>query len=166
MRNLVATARIADELDLSALLSHRAFRGTAVRHSQWVGVRWGERRRYVALYANGKALSAGCASESEALAILRGVAEVLERIPPSNLVIENIVAVADMGRVVDLHGLSQAVAEAEYEPEQFPAVVLRLASGATALVFKSGKLVVTGSRSHAAVRDALEGLEEILYQTS
>ena len=54
--------------------------------------------------------------------------------------VENIVASTSFSEKLDLDVIAQSLEEAEYEPEQFPGLVYRLAHPKTAtLLFRSGK---------------------------
>ena len=54
--------------------------------------------------------------------------------------VENIVASTSFAEKLDLDVIAQSLEEAEYEPEQFPGLVYRLAIPKTAtLLFRSGK---------------------------
>lgn len=57
-------------------------------------------------------------------------------------------ASADLGTDLDLTQLAVGMSNAEYEPESFPGLVFRLKDPKTAtLLFRSGKIVCTGSKS-------------------
>jgi transcription initiation factor TFIID TATA-box-binding protein len=74
--------------------------------------------------------------------------------------IENVVASASLGLSLNLEMLSQKLDGAEYKPERFPGVVLRMESPKSAvLIFRSGKIVCTGAKS---VDGALEGFGRVL----
>ena len=62
--------------------------------------------------------------------------------------IENVVASASLGVPIKLEKLVSNLDNVEYEPEQFPGLVLRLKDPkAAALIFSSGKVVCTGAKS-------------------
>jgi transcription initiation factor TFIID TATA-box-binding protein len=62
--------------------------------------------------------------------------------------IENVVASASLGVKIKLENLVANMDGIEYEPEQFPGLVLRMKDPkAAALVFSSGKIVCTGAKS-------------------
>jgi transcription initiation factor TFIID TATA-box-binding protein len=62
--------------------------------------------------------------------------------------IENVVASAALGVPVKLEKIVSNLDGVEYEPEQFPGLVMRLKNPkAAALVFSSGKVVCTGAKS-------------------
>ncbi|WP_049796376.1 TATA-box-binding protein [Methanomassiliicoccus luminyensis] len=77
--------------------------------------------------------------------------------------IQNIVASADLGTELDLTQLVVEMENAEYEPESFPGLVFRLKKPKTAtLIFRSGKIVCTGSKSIGDVKQAIQMVTESL----
>ena len=74
--------------------------------------------------------------------------------------IENIVATVSLDQELDLRLIERVILTAEYNPEQFPGLVYRLDEPrVTALIFKSGKMVVTGAKS---TRDLIEAVKKIV----
>jgi len=74
----------------------------------------------------------------------------------SNLNVQNIVATASLGKPVSLTKLARSQSNTEYNPEQFPGLVLRITKPKSAvLVFSSGNLVCTGTKSVAQVREVI-----------
>jgi len=74
----------------------------------------------------------------------------------TNFKIQNIVATASLGARVPLTKLVQSQANTEYNPEQFPGLVLRIKKPKSAvLVFSSGNLVCTGTKSVAQVGEVI-----------
>lgn len=66
-------------------------------------------------------------------------------------------ASANLGIELDLSTLALGLSGAEYEPEQFPGLIYRLKNPKSAtLLFRSGKLVCTGSRSLSNVKQAID----------
>jgi len=62
--------------------------------------------------------------------------------------IENIVATVTLDQTLDLYAMERSVPNVEYDPDQFPGLIYRLESPkVTSLIFKSGKMVVTGAKS-------------------
>ena len=62
--------------------------------------------------------------------------------------IVNVVASATIEQKLDLNDITKKFPDVEYHPEQFPGAVFRLKSPKTAtLLFTSGKMVCTGSKS-------------------
>src|SRR3989338_6084124 len=77
----------------------------------------------------------------------------------SNLKIQNIVATASLGKRVPLVKFASSQASSEYNPEQFPGLVLRVKKPKSAvLVFSSGNLVCTVTKSVAQVKEVIEAV--------
>ena len=77
----------------------------------------------------------------------------------SNLRIQNIVATTSLGKPVSLTKLARAHSNTEYNPEQFPGLVLRIPKPKSAvLVFSSGNLVCTGTKSVSQVKEVIEAV--------
>ncbi|CAM9451722.1 unnamed protein product [Ascophyllum nodosum] len=78
----------------------------------------------------------------------------------------NMTATANMGCQIDLRTVVTRARNAEYNPKRFSACVVRLINSkepkATALIFKTGKIVVTGAKSAAAVDYACSKFAAIL----
>ncbi|RLG19108.1 TATA-box-binding protein [Nanoarchaeota archaeon] len=76
-----------------------------------------------------------------------------------NIKVENVVASADLHAEIPLEKVASTLPNTEYNPEQFPGLVLRLKKmGITALVFSSGKIVCTGARNERGVREGVRGI--------
>ena len=74
----------------------------------------------------------------------------------TNLKVQNIVATASLGTKVPLVKLVRSQANTEYNPEQFPGLVLRIKKPKSAvLVFSSGNIVCTGTKSVKQVADVI-----------
>jgi len=79
------------------------------------------------------------------------------------VIVENIVASTSFSEKLDLDVIAQSLEEAEYEPEQFPGLVYRLASPKTAtLLFRSGKANCTGAKNVEDVRKTVDIIAEKL----
>jgi len=77
--------------------------------------------------------------------------------PKSSLKIQNIVATTSLGKDIVLTKLAKTIPNTEYNPEQFPGLVLRVKEPKSAvLVFSSGNLVCTGTKSVAQVKLVIE----------
>ncbi|OYT42792.1 MAG: TATA-box-binding protein [Candidatus Aenigmarchaeota archaeon ex4484_224] len=77
--------------------------------------------------------------------------------------IENIVASGSLGIQVPLQKIVANIEGAEYEPEQFPGLVLRMKNPkSAALIFSSGKIVCTGTRTQKDLQKALKKLVSLV----
>jgi len=71
--------------------------------------------------------------------------------------IENVVASADVMQKMDLDDITRKFPDVEYHPDQFPGLVFRLKIPKTAtLIFTSGKMVCTGSKSEEMAKKAVK----------
>ena len=71
--------------------------------------------------------------------------------------IQNIVISASLDKDIPLIKLAEALPNTEYNPEQFPGLVMRIKEPKTsALIFSSGKIVCTGAKSMLKVREAVK----------
>ncbi|MBR1369971.1 transcription factor [Methanocalculus chunghsingensis] len=83
--------------------------------------------------------------------------------PEDSLKIENIVASAKVCDSLDLPTLAAEIKGAEYNKKRFPGVVLRMTDPKiAALVFGSGKVVLTGAKSIESLNRGLEILGGLL----
>eukprot|EP01104_Vermistella_antarctica_P004926 TRINITY_DN15349_c0_g1_i1.p1 TRINITY_DN15349_c0_g1~~TRINITY_DN15349_c0_g1_i1.p1 ORF type:complete len:267 (-),score=46.58 TRINITY_DN15349_c0_g1_i1:172-972(-) len=63
-------------------------------------------------------------------------------------VLQNVVSTVNLGTRLDLKKIALKARNAEYKPQRFPAVIVRIRKPqTTALIFASGKVVCTGARS-------------------
>lgn len=75
----------------------------------------------------------------------------------SSYKVQNIVATTSLGKPVPLTKLARKQANTEYNPETFPGLVLRIQEPKSAvLVFSSGNLVCTGTKSVSQVRKVVD----------
>jgi len=82
--------------------------------------------------------------------------------------VNNIVVSLSLGVSLDLKTLAMTLRNTEYNPKRFPAVIMRIREPkSTALLFKSGKMVVVGTKSlkesHVAARKFGRALKKVGY---
>ena len=76
-----------------------------------------------------------------------------------NIKVQNMVASGSIGMDLNLNSLAVQLENTEYEPEQFPGLVYKLAgTRATFLLFSNGKIVCTGTRSEKKLHEAIDQL--------
>jgi len=77
----------------------------------------------------------------------------------SNYKIQNIVATTSLEKPIPLTKLARTQPNTEYNPETFPGLVLRVKEPKSAvLVFSSGNLVCTGTKSVSQVREVIQAV--------
>lgn len=80
--------------------------------------------------------------------------------------VQNIVLKTDLGAELNLDALSVGlgIEQTEYEPEQFPGVVYQLQDGSVALLFRTGKCLINGSKTYAQAIDNAKEIESELEE--
>lgn len=82
----------------------------------------------------------------------------------ATLKIENMVASTSVGDYIDLVQTAELFDGAEYDPEHFSGVIIRLKDpSSTVLVFRSGKMVSTGAKGYEIVEDGIGRVVEVLF---
>ena len=77
--------------------------------------------------------------------------------PKKTINIENVVASTGIGQELDLQSVAMDLEGADYDPEQFPGLVYRLDDpDVVALLFGSGKLVITGGKKPEDAKEAVD----------
>src|SRR3990172_6188151 len=74
----------------------------------------------------------------------------------SKIKIQNIVVSTSLEQDIPLIKLAETLPNTEYNPEQFPGLVMRIRNPKTsALIFSSGKVVCTGAKSMTKVKESI-----------
>ena len=84
------------------------------------------------------------------------------KIHKKEIAVVNIVMSSALEKAIPLEKMAATLSNTEYNPEQFPGLVLRIKEPKTsALIFSSGKIVLTGART---MEDVQKGIEAIIKQ--
>jgi len=155
VENVVANARIAEELDLqyieskleAAVFTKKKFPGLVYRTK--------EPKSAFLIFRSGKVVCTGSKTEE-------GVRIVMDRLSADlrslgievaehpEFKVQNIVASANIGKELNLGAIvvGLELEGMEYEPEVFPGLVYRITDPKSAiLIFSSGRLVITGGKT-------------------
>lgn len=170
IENVVASATLDQRIDLSAIM--KVFRNVEYRPKQFPGLVFRLKRPKTAtlIFASGKMVCTGSKSEQQARAAVRKVVRELQNsgiiiLSKPKIVIQNIVASANLGGSIDLEMAVARMENVMYEPEQFPGLILRMAvPKVVMLLFASGKLVCTGAKNEEMVNEAVEALRRMLEE--
>ena len=168
VENVVATATLGQKLDLIAIM--KVFRNVEYRPKKFPGLVFRLKRPKTAtlIFSTGKMVCTGAKSEKLARTAIRKVVRELKNsgiiiLGKPEIVIQNIVATANLHGLVDLEAAVDVLENVMYEPEQFPGLIYRMADPKVViLVFASGKLVCTGGKSAEMVDVAVVKLHGIL----
>ena len=82
---------------------------------------------------------------------------------PRDIRVVNIVVSTSLEHDIPLEKMAATLSNTEYNPEQFPGLVIRIKDPKTsALIFSSGKVVCTGARSMDKVHESIDRIIESL----
>jgi TATA-box binding protein (TBP) (component of TFIID and TFIIIB) len=124
----------------------------------------------VTIFTSGKLISVGTRSETDASEELRQTERFLVRkgfikSVHVNVTVRNIVAKVDFEMPINLEELASKFTLI-YEPEQFPAGILRISepARATLLLFASGRAIIAGLKSSDQIEPLTNRLMNIILQ--
>ena len=171
IENVVANTAIGQDIDLKSLTL--ALEGADYDPEKFPGLvyRTKDPKTAALIFRSGKIVCTGAKSIEDVGKGLKKVFKNLESVgikvmPNPDITVQNIVASADLGSVLNLNAIAIGLGleNIEYEPEQFPGLVYRLdVPKVVVLLFGSGKLVVTGGKkpqnAEAAVDRIVKELE-------
>ncbi len=172
IENVVASATLNQKVDLNAVV--KGYPGVEYRPEQFPGLVFRLKRPKTAtlIFNSGKMVCTGAKSEKEARRAVMKVIKELKRggiiiISKPELKIQNIVASAGLGGMIDLEKAAYTLGRTMYEPEQFPGLIYRMEEPKVViLLFASGKLVCTGAKKEQDVFDAVQKLHALLEEKS
>lgn len=79
--------------------------------------------------------------------------------------IQNVVCTVNLGVQLDLKRIALKARNAEYNPRRFAAVIMRIRDPkTTALIFSSGKMVITGAKSEEAAKTSCKKYTRIIQR--
>ncbi len=173
VENVVANAKIADELDLkyieskieNAVFTKKKFPGLVYRTEN--------PKAAFLIFRSGKVVCTGSKTEEGVRKVMDILAADLRRIgldidEHPEFKVQNIVASANIGKELNLGAIvvGLELEGMEYEPEVFPGLVYRIEDPKSAiLIFSSGRLVITGGKTvdecRRSVKVLLDKLKEL-----
>jgi transcription initiation factor TFIID TATA-box-binding protein len=172
VENIVASTSFADKLDLDVIA--QSLEEAEYEPEQFPGLvyRLSNPKTATLLFRSGKANCTGAKNVEDVKKTVDIIADKLRKLGVEvykdkdlKIVIQNIVAISDLGTELNLNEVAMGLGleNVEYEPEQFPGLVYRIRDPKVAmLLFGSGKIVCTGARQTEDVSKAVEKLSEEL----
>ncbi len=117
-------------------------------------------RATILIFSTGKMVVTGLRKASEADKVVQKVIKNIRKadIEVKNpvITIQNIVASGDLHTNIDLNMAAIVMEYAMYEPEVFPGLIYRMQDPKTVfLIFSTGRIVCTGAKEKAIVREAV-----------
>ena len=170
IENIVASGVIADSIDLVAL--SEKVKGCELNKKRFPGAVYRINNPKIAclIFSTGKIVMTGMRNKkalTDGLAIVMKSAKeagiATHKVP--EVAITNMVCSYNIGRHINLNQIVVAlnVENIEYEPEQFPGLVYRIKDPRiVALLFSSGKIILTGGRTLEDIRKGVDVLEQKL----
>jgi len=168
IENIVASGVIADEINLAEISSK--IEGCELNTKRFPGAvfRIDNPRMASLIFSSGKVVLTGIRNEgsldeglTKVLTALKGAGVHIMDVP--QVAVTNIVCSYDIGRFINLNRVvaKLSLEAIEYEPEQFPGLVYRIKDPKiVALLFSSGKIILTGGKNLDDVKRGLSVLEE------
>jgi len=170
IENIVASGVIADSIDLLAISEH--IEGCELNTKRFPGAvyRIEDPKMASLIFSSGKVVLTGLKNEGD---LDRGLELLTKSLnsagvithPVPDVHITNIVCSFDMKKSINLNKvvITLQLENIEYEPEQFPGLVYRIEDPKiVALLFSSGKIILTGGKNLQDVRSGLAVLEQHL----
>jgi len=164
LQNIVATTNLEHDIPLIKLAE--ALPNTEYNPEQFPGLvmRIREPKTSALIFSSGKIVCTGAKSMTKVkesiVNIIKNIEKIGIKIKVKPIIkVQNMVASGAIGMDLNLNELAMKLENTEYEPEQFPGLVYKLdGTRATFLLFSNGKIVCTGTRSEAKLREALDKL--------
>ena len=168
IQNVVAVASLDQTIDLLSIM--KVFMNVEYRPKKFPGLvyRMKSPKTSTLIFSTGKMVCTGAKSEKLARSAIKKVVKELKNndiiiLGKPVIVIQNIVASANLHGKIDLEMAADIMDNVMYEPEQFPGLIYRMAEPKVViLIFASGKLVCTGGKSAELVDVAVVKLYGIL----
>jgi transcription initiation factor TFIID TATA-box-binding protein len=170
IQNIVASATLEQRMNLKVIA--QKFPQTEYNPKVFPGLvfRLKKPKTATLIFETGKMVCTGAKSEKEALQAVNKVTKELKirGISVSGkpvVIIQNIVASAELGGEIDLENVVYKLKRVMYEPEQFPGAVFRMDEPKVVfLIFSAGKLVCVGAKKENQVYQAVDNIKKLLEE--
>jgi len=170
IENVVATAAIKQQVDLGSVV--KAFPEVQYRPEVFPGLvyRLKQPKTATLIFSSGKMVCTGAKSERQAKKTVMKVVENLKKngiitVAKPDIQIQNIVASAGLDGTIDIEKATYSLKRTMYEPEQFPGLIYRMEEPKVViLIFRSGKLVITGAKKEEEINRAAATLQKTLEE--
>ncbi|MFA6362210.1 TATA-box-binding protein [Methanoregula sp.] len=170
IENVVASGTIAESIDLNDVSSK--IKGCDLNTKRFPGAVYRIENPKIAslIFSSGKIVLTGLRNNQalkEGLAIIiKNLKEAgVETLDVPRVEVTNIVCSYDIGKYINLNKVvvTLNLENIEYEPEQFPGLVYRVKDPKiVALLFSSGKIILTGGKTIEDIKRGLDFLEQKL----
>jgi len=170
IENIVASTQIADELDVERLANVIPDAKYNPKSFPGLVLHFEDPETATLLFSSGKAICTGAKKMDDVNTTMQKLIDKIQKVGISvtktpEMKMQNIVASADLKKELQLSTIAKGllVQNVEYEPEQFPGLVYRMDDlNAAVLLFSSGKIVCTGTKTVENVSNVIERMKENL----
>ena len=170
IENIVASGVIADSIDLSEV--SKKVKNCELNTKRFPGAVYRIENPKIAslIFSSGKVVLTGIRDKQALTAGLKIIISSLKEAgvdthKEPKVAITNIVCSYDIGKYINLNKvvITLNLENIEYEPEQFPGLVYRIKDPKiVALLFSSGKIILTGGKNMEDIKKGLDFLEHKL----
>ncbi len=170
IENIVASGVIADSIDLAEV--SRKIPSCELNTKRFPGAVYRIEKPKIAslIFSSGKVVLTGIRDKDALDEGLRLIISSLKKagvktFKEPRVAITNIVCSYDIGKYINLNKvvITLNLENIEYEPEQFPGLVYRIRDPKiVALLFSSGKIILTGGKNLEDIKKGLDFLEQKL----
>ncbi len=121
----------------------------------------------VTIYRTGKYIMQGIRNIEGIQTSFEEMKRILSRVIDTSRIekpkIQNIVVSGEVGKILNLGKLAISLPyNVEYDPEQFPGLIIRVSKSLTVLLFSTGRFVIVGARDIDEIEKTIEELGKIL----
>jgi transcription initiation factor TFIID TATA-box-binding protein len=166
IENIVASAKIADTLDLIQISEQLSAADYNKKRFPGVVIRISDPKLAILIFGSGKVVLTGAKSVES---LDKGLEYLSNELRSLHITlydeleyhVQNIVTSADLGTSINLNKIAIGfnLEQIEYEPEQFPGLVYRLSDPkVVVLLFRSGKLIITGGKTEEDAKRAVQNI--------
>ncbi|OQC63327.1 MAG: TATA-box-binding protein 2 [Euryarchaeota archaeon ADurb.Bin009] len=170
IENIVASGVIADSIDLEKVSNK--IKNCELNTKRFPGAVYRIEKPKIAslIFSSGKVVLTGIRNKEDLHAgldiIMHSLRDAgIDTYDEPQVAVTNIVCSYDMGRYINLNKvvITLNLENIEYEPEQFPGLVYRIEDPKiVALLFSSGKIILTGGKNIEDIKRGLDFLEQRL----
>ena len=170
IQNIVASVSLNQKINLHEIVEK--FPQTEYNPSVFPGLvfRLKKPKTATLIFGTGKMVCTGAKSEKQSRSAVEKVVKELRQqgiqiTEKPVVIIQNIVASAELGGEIDLESLVYKLKRVMYEPEQFPGAVFRMDElHVVFLIFSAGKLVCVGAKKEGQVYEAVDKIQQLLEE--
>jgi transcription initiation factor TFIID TATA-box-binding protein len=121
----------------------------------------------IILFKNGKMILTGIKDRDEIPNLQEKVGKFLIdhaiEFEDFSIKIQNLIAMSNLGRIINLEMVCLTLTNCLYEPEQFPAAIVKPKTGGAFLLFSNSKIITLGMRDLTTLEKSLRSLIQDLF---